>query len=119
MLASKFGTLFDYEGLPLLEQAGVDVREEEGHKGIFLVHLLVHLTYMKVIFKLLRAREVLLENDRGDELGGLTEQKVALLGMACPRFTLLRQEALQEMSEVLEESKLFGFRRRPEALFIQ
>ena len=64
MLTSKFGTLFNYESLPLLEQAGVDVREEEGHKGIFLIHLLVvHLTYMKVIFKLLHAREVLLENN--------------------------------------------------------
>ena len=41
----------------------MDVREEEGHKGVFLVHWLVHLTYMKVIFKLLHAREVLLEND--------------------------------------------------------
>ena len=87
MLTPKFGTLFDYEGLPLLEQACVDVSEEERHKCILLLHGVVRrplTTYMKVILKLLHAREVLLEDDRGDQLSGLTEQSVALLDLTCP-----------------------------------
>ena len=122
---AELAALVDHEALPLRQQALVHVCEKQGHEGILLQLIILFLQLLllavlggtSAMFKLDDSGEVLLQDDRGDQLNGLAQHLVVLL--LGPGLRRLIQEALQKLSEFLYEGELLAFRGGLDAVVVE